>query len=99
VAAKAVNGPDDFNIHQIGIQNARRDETMREQRFGLVHAQTVDDTILSGIQTRANRLGEIGMIGQNQNGFHRVSKEKSLCLVAVTEHIWFMIPLPGLPVN
>ena len=85
VAAEAVNGPDDFNVHQIGVQNARRDQSVREQRFGLVHAQAMDDAILRGIQTRANRFGEIGMIGQNQNGFHRASKEKWLFLIAVTE--------------
>ncbi len=69
VAAEAVNGPDDFHVHQIRVQNARRDQAMREQRLGFVHGQAVDDAILRGIQTRANRFGEIRMIGQNQEWF------------------------------
>ena len=37
------------------------DQAVDQQRFALVNGQAVDDAILCGIQTCANRLGEIGM--------------------------------------
>ena len=64
-AAKPVHGPDEFHVHQIRVQQAYRDQSMRQQRFSLVHRQAVNDPILIRTQPRANNLGEIGMIGQN----------------------------------
>src|SRR5271170_8346650 len=58
---------------------------MCEQRLGFINRQAMDDAISRRIQTCANRFGKVGMVGQNQNGFHRATKEKSLFLIAVTE--------------
>ena len=60
--AETFDDPDDFHVHQIGVEDARDCDAVHEQRLGLVHVETVDDAILLGIQTRANRFGEVGMI-------------------------------------
>ncbi len=70
-AAQPFDGPDAFGAHEVNVQNARGGETVREQRFGLLHAKAVDDAVLLRIQTGANRFREIRMSGQNQNGFHQ----------------------------
>ena len=74
--AQAFDDPDAFHAHQIGVQDARADQAMNEQRFAFVHIQAVNDPILLGIQSRADRFGKIRMRGQNQNGFHYVAGVK-----------------------
>ena len=70
-AAETFDDPDAFDAHQVNVQNARRGEAVREQRFGFLDAQAMDDAVLLRIQTGADRFREIRMRGQNQNGFHQ----------------------------
>jgi hypothetical protein len=72
-AAETFDDPDQLDIHHVRVKDARRDQPVHEQRLGLVHAEPVDDAVLLGIQPRADRLGEGGMIGQCQDRFHRAS--------------------------
>ena len=70
-AAQAFNDPDAFDAHQVNVQNARAGQSVREQRFGFLDTEAVDNAVLLRIQTRANCFREIRMSGQNQNGFHQ----------------------------
>jgi hypothetical protein len=83
-AAETFDGPDNFDIHQINVKNARVYQSMYQQRLGLIHTETVNNTVLFRIQTRANRLREIRVIRQYQNSFHRAPNELQLCPVTFT---------------
>jgi hypothetical protein len=70
-AAQPFDDPDALGAHQVNVENARGGETVREQRFGFINPEAVDDTVLLRIQTGADCFREIRMSGQNQNGFHQ----------------------------
>ncbi len=81
--ADALDDPDAFDAHEVGVEDAGGGQTVNQQRFALVGTVAVNHAVLFRIQTRADGGGKIRMGRQNQNGLHGLFEPKWVCLTAV----------------
>ena len=63
--AKFLQNPDFLNATQFDIHNAGIGQSVSEQRFGIFHADAMDDAILFRIQTGAEDFHQLRMRSQH----------------------------------
>ncbi len=61
-----LENPDLLNTGQLDVHNACVDETVRQQRLGLVGRHAMDDAIQVGTEARSERFSELRMWRQHQ---------------------------------
>jgi hypothetical protein len=83
-AAEALDDPHTFDAHEIGVENAGAGQAVDDERFGLLNIVPVDDAVVFGAETGADRLGKVRVRGQNQNRFHGFGGRNWLEIFAIT---------------